>query len=145
MTIDLERLDDAFHFRAVNEAGHAIDLDASAEAGGQGAGYRPMQLVAAGLGGCSSIDVVTILKKQRQPLDGYRVRVEARRADGVPAVFEAIHLTFELEGALDPDKAQRAVELSLGTYCSVAKMMAPTVALTYTLVVNGTTHTSTAA
>lgn len=140
MTIRLETTSDNYLLRATNEAGESISIDGPIEIGGQDKGFSPMQLVAAALGGCSSIDVLEILKKQRQEVERFRVRVEGERVDSTPRVFKALRIVFEIDGDVDPKKAQRAVALSLETYCSVAKMLEKAATITCSLFVNGETY-----
>lgn len=137
MTIHLETTNDDYLLRATNEAGESISIDGPVEIGGQEKGFSPVQLVAASLGGCSSIDVLEILKKQRQEVEEFRVRVEGERVDSVPRVFKTLRIVFEIDGDVDLKKAQRAVALSLETYCSVAKMLEKAATITCSLFVNG--------
>jgi putative redox protein len=125
-------------FVARAERGATLRLDGSPKLGGDDAYLRPMEGVLASLASCSGVDVALILKKQRQPLASFEVAVAATRADAVPAVFETIHLTFRLSGALAPNKAYRAVSLAVEKYCSVAMMLTPGVKLTYAVELNGT-------
>jgi putative redox protein len=97
-------------------------------------------MVALSFGGCSSIDILTILQKQRQTVTHFDVTVDGKRADDTPAVFTRLHAHYRLEGDVDPDKVRRAIELSLDKYCSVSKMLEPTVALAYTFTINGETY-----
>lgn len=139
MKIKLVRVDGAFRFLAANEAGHTVHLDASPQAGGEGAGARPMELLVMGLGGCSGIDILSILKKGRQEVEAFGVELEAERAEGkVPSLFTRIHAHYVLEGDLEPDPVRRAIELSLGKYCSVAKILEKTARITYSFAINGT-------
>jgi putative redox protein len=104
--------------------GHTIKIDIPADQGGHGNGFRPMQTMLAALCGCSSVDVVSILKKQRQPLEDLIIKVDGERQHGVePALWEKIHLLFQIKGEVDPAKANRAVQLSLEKYCSVAETL----------------------
>ena len=104
--------------------GHTIKIDIPADQGGHGNGFRPMQTLLAALCGCSSVDVVSILKKQRQPLEDLIIKVDGERQHGVePALWEKIHLLFQLKGDVDPAKANRAVQLSMEKYCSVAETL----------------------
>jgi len=131
MRIELRRLDAPYHFEAVNEEGAVVHLDAAAAIGGGGKGMRPMQMVLAALGGCSAIDVVMVLAKQREPVVDIRVTIEAEREQGVaPALFRTIQVRFHLYGDLDPAKVRRAVDLSMDKYCSVARLLEPTAAIT---------------
>lgn len=116
---------DKVHFSATGDSGHTVLIDGPPDAGGENRGVRPMELVLMGLGGCSSFDVVTILKKSRQAVSGCTTELDAERADGVPAVFTRIHLHFRVSGqGLDPAKVARAVHLSADKYCSAAIMLA---------------------
>ena len=117
-------------FVASNAAGATGVIDGPADMGGQNAGLRPMETLLFALAGCSSMDVLLIMKKQRQHLDRLEVEVEGERADAVPAVFTRIHLRFKGYGPIDLEKFQKAVELSIEKYCSVSKMLQPAVAIT---------------
>lgn len=105
-------------------SGHAIVLDGAPEAGGRNMGMRPMELMALGVGSCSSFDVVTILRKARQAISGCVAEVTAERVDATPAVFESIHLHFKVSGKdLSDKQVARAVELSADKYCSASIML----------------------
>ena len=93
-----------------------------------------METVLAALGGCSGVDVVKILNQQKEPLTGLEIEVAGTRADTVPAVFLAIEVTFRLRGKLTRHKAERAVALSMEKYCSVTKMLEPTVKISHRVV-----------
>lgn len=130
--IELRRLHDPFHFEAVNEDGNVVHMDAAPEIGGTGKGVRPMQLLLAAFGGCSSIDIVSILKKQKQDLKEIRVTITGERErDAVPSLFTEVHAHFRLIGEIDRDKAEKAVSLSVDKYCSVAKTLEKTARVTY--------------
>lgn len=132
MRIDLSRRNDAVHLEATNEAGQTVSIDGAPSVGGENLGMRPMQLLLSALGGCSTIDVIQILKKQRQPLVDIHVRIDGdRQKDATPSLFEKIHVHFTLKGALDEKKVKRAVSLSLEQYCSVAKTLEKTAEITY--------------
>ena len=131
MEITLNRLNDAVHFEAVSEDGIKMHLDGSPEIGGVNGGVRPMQAVLMSLAGCSAIDVVTFLKKMRQPLDDIQIKVSSTRVDDVPAVFKTIHIHYILTGELASDKAEKAVQMSMDKYCSVSKMLEKAAEITY--------------
>ncbi|MBS7565238.1 OsmC family protein [Mucilaginibacter sp. Bleaf8] len=119
--IELERVSGDYGFEARDENGHTIKMDSSPESGGQNFGVRPMQMLLMGLGGCSAIDVLSILKKQRQEVTDYRMQIRGDREAGVePSLWKDVTIEFHLYGNVDPDKAKRAVELSLNKYCSVS-------------------------
>jgi putative redox protein len=132
MKIDIKRLDDAFHLEASNEAGSRIHIDAAPEVGGHNLGMRPMQLLLAGLGSCSAIDLISILKKQKQDLRDIHITVTGERERGkVPALFTEAHVHFSLYGTIDADKAERAVALAVEKYCSVAKTLEHSARITH--------------
>jgi putative redox protein len=119
--IQVERKKGNFIFEAKDEKGHTVLMDSSAESGGVEAGFRPMQMLLAAMGGCSGMDIVSILTKQRQTVDGFSMTIEGQRgAAKEPSLWESAHLVFRLEGAIDPEKARKACDLSLEKYCSVA-------------------------
>lgn len=122
--IILERKKGDMGFDARDEMGHVLHTDTSRENGGDDYGYRPMQLLLAGLGSCSAIDVMLILKKQRQQVDDFTIEVAGEREQDVtPALWKSAHITFHLKGAIDKEKAERAVLLSMERYCSVAETL----------------------
>ena len=136
MKIFLKRLNDAYHFETKNERGDIVHLDNKSEENPQGG--SPMDMLLRGIAGCSSIDVGMILKKQKIELEDLQVEVEGFREDGaVPNVFKKIHLNFMLKGDVTPQKALRAVELSMDKYCSVAKMLEKAAEISYEVYVNG--------
>ena len=119
--IELNRIDENFGFEATDNYGHGIKTDTSVEGGGNDSGARPMQVVLMALGGCSGIDVVSILKKQRQQIDDFKISIEGEREQGKePALWKYVHITFKLKGDLDIDKVNKACALSMDKYCSVA-------------------------
>lgn len=119
-------------FEGVADSGHRIVMDGSPVNGGDNLGTRPMEMVLLGLGGCSGIDVSLILEKSRQNVTDCRIELEGKRADAVPAVFTDIHIQYIISGQnLDPGKVARAVSLSMEKYCSVTRMLAPTVSITH--------------
>ncbi len=132
MKIELIRKNDAFHFDAYNEAGNVLSMDANAEIGGEEKGFRPMQTLLAGLGGCSAIDVLQILKKQRQEVTHCSIGIEAERETGKDiALFTSIHVHFRLSGVLQAEKVEKALRLSFEKYCSVAAILEKTAQIEY--------------
>ena len=122
--IILEQNDGGYGFEVKDENGHILKTDTSAETGGTNFGYRPMQLLLAALGSCSAIDTISILKKQKQSVDHLTITVEGERESGViPSLWKSIAVTFKLTGDIDPDKAQKACDLSMQKYCSVAETL----------------------
>jgi putative redox protein len=122
--IDVDRVTNEFGFEAKDAHGHSVLIDTSPETGGKNFGVRPMQLLLMGLGGCSGIDVVSILKKQRQEVDKFHMKIEGKREQGKdPSLWKTIEIIFEFTGTIDPDKAMRACQLSIEKYCSVAETL----------------------
>ena len=132
--IELERLNDGFHMQARNEQGNTVQMDASPDIGGTNQGMRPMQMLLASMAGCSTIDVINILKKQRQDLKDIKVTITGEREkDATPSLYTEVHVHFRLFGNLDADKAQKAVSLSIDKYCSVSKTIEKTAKITYSV------------
>lgn len=130
--IELNTVDGDYHMVASNGEGNEVHLDASPSIGGTGKGMRPMQLLLASLAGCSTIDVISILKKQRQSIQNIKARVEGVRDDkAVPSPFQKINLHFILNGDIELMKAEKAVALSVEKYCSVAATLDKTISLTF--------------
>ena len=124
MKVELKRVNDAVHFEGTGLVSSAkVQMDGSADIGGLGLGARPMELVLMALGSCSSLDLLSILKKQRQNVEDVSVNVEGERTDKVPAVFTKIHMQFVLKGDIDREKAEKAAELAVKKYCSVHDML----------------------
>lgn len=138
MRIELKRLDDAFHFEATSETGNTAQMDTGPDHGGSNKGVRPMQMLLMGLGGCSAIDVILILKKQKQVIEDFAISIDGERQPGVePSLWKTIVIHFKLKGQIDKDKAERAVQLSIEKYCSVSKTLEIAGAkITYKVTVN---------
>lgn len=142
MRVELVRVDDAFHFEAVGtgtpeQSGVPVHIDAATDIGGHNAGARPMELLLMGLAGCSAIDIVLILKKQKQVVDDFRMKVDGlREKDATPSPFKKIHITYLLKGQLDPEKVKRAIDLSMNKYCSATAQFRPTTDITYSFEIN---------
>jgi len=119
--IELSRLSGDFGFEATDEYGHKVRMDSNPQSGGQDFGVRPMQMLLMGLGGCSAIDVISILKKQRQEVRDFKMIINGDREAGKePSLWQDVDIEFHLYGDIDPDKAQKAADLSITKYCSVA-------------------------
>lgn len=140
MKVNIKRVDNAFLMEAKSEQELTVRMDAGPSIGGSGSAQSPMQLVLSAIGGCSAIDIILILKKQKQRIDSFSISVNAEREDvkDGAAVFKKIHLVFSLSGEVDQEKAQRAADLSMTKYCSVAKMLEKTAEITYEVEVNKT-------
>lgn len=138
MKVSLERINTDYLFEVTNPNGHRVFLDNKSKTEGSVKGISPMELLLMGLAGCSSIDVVAILKKQKINPTSLRMEVEGSRIDGaVPSLFTGIHVNVYLEGDFTPEKAQRAVDLSFEKYCSVSKTLEHTAKIESTVYLNG--------
>ena len=126
------------HFEATAPSSTVkVHIDGSPDIGGLGLGVRPMEMVLMALASCSSLDLVSILKKQKQDLKDLSVSVEGERREQIPTIFTKIHLAFSMTGDIDPAKAERAAELAVKKYCSVHDMLvAGGVKITYSLLIN---------
>lgn len=108
-------------FNAVGDSGHDILMDASESAGGEDSAARPLEMLLAGLGGCTGIDLVLILKKMKAEIEDFDIEIEAERAKDHPKRFEKINLKYYLKGKnLDDKKVKKAIELSENKYCSAS-------------------------
>ncbi len=138
MRIELKRLDSDFYFEAKSETGNIAYMDAGEDIGGHNKGVRPMQMLIMGLGGCTAIDVIMILKKQKQIIDAFEITIDSEREKGKePALWKTAEIHFKLKGQIDVEKAERAVQLSMEKYCSVAKTLELAgTTLTYKVLVN---------
>lgn len=139
VNVHLERQEAAFHFKATNAEGQSIDIDdGTAYEDGKGHGVGPMQLLMMAIGGCSGVDIVSILQKGRQEITSFSIDVSGAKPDGVaPSVYESVDVHFNLEGDIDPSRVKRAIELSLGKYCSVSRIIEKTAEISYRYTVNG--------
>ena len=123
MKITIDQLDGT-HMEAANEEGGLVRMDGSTEIGGLEGGFSPMQLLLAGAGGCSAIDIIGILEKQKQDLQGLKVEVDGdRQSKNNHSEFKTINIHFIFTGDLDEKKVERAISLSLDKYCSVSKTL----------------------
>jgi putative redox protein len=131
--------DDKFGMDIHDADGHVMRMDIPVEQGGSGSGFRPMQSMLAALCGCSSVDIISILKKQRQELTGLKIEADGSREEGKePSLWKEIQIDFKLEGEVEASKAKRAVDLSLEKYCSVAETLRKAGAtINYTIYLNG--------
>lgn len=138
MKITLERVNENFHFELKNERGHIVNVDARSDFGGNDKGASPMELVLMAVAGCSAIDMISILKKQRQEITSFKAEVVGERVQvGEAKPFKDIYLVFYLEGKIIAEKATRAAQLSFEKYCSVSKTVEPTATIHYKVVLNG--------
>ena len=120
-TITLKRIDNDYQFQTIDEAGQVMTMDIPEDQGGHGNGVRPMQALLSALGGCSAVDIVMILKKQKESIEQFEMIIDGERQVGKePALWETIHIVFKLKGSMTQERAEKACTLSIDKYCSVA-------------------------
>ena len=132
MDCTVKWIEGGMSFLAETGSKHAIVMDGAPEAGGRDMEPRPMELLLAGAGGCTTFDVVSILKKGRHAVTGCEVSLQAERAETEPKVFTRIHFHFKVSGRqLKPEAVARAIELSKSKYCSASIMLGKTAEITH--------------
>ncbi|MCX2574755.1 OsmC family protein [Pedobacter sandarakinus] len=137
MNINLIRKSGKFNFEAENESGFKVELDAKAAIGGEGKGFRPMEMLLVGLGGCSGIDMVNVLTKQKEPLEDIKISINATRKDEeMPPIFDVINIHFDLFGDLTPTKVERALGMTFDKYCSVSNILGRSATINFTYKIN---------
>lgn len=137
MEINLIRKSGKFNFEASNEGGFTVELDANPAIGGTGKGFRPMETLLVGLGGCSGIDMVNILTKQKEDLQDISIAIKATRKDEeVPAIFDVINIQFNLKGDLNEQKVERALQMTFDKYCSVSNILGRSATINFSYTIN---------
>jgi putative redox protein len=120
----VHRSPDAQHTIGTDQSGNEVKMYLAENAGGSGTGVRPMQMLIMGLGGCTAVDVLLVLKKQRQQVDDFWIEIDAhRQPDTEPALWETAHLDFHFVGPVSAEKAEHAVRISMEKYCSVSETL----------------------
>ena len=138
MKVALERINQDYLFKVANSNGHSVLLDNKSKKEGEVAGISPMELLLMGLAGCSSIDVVAILNKQKLNLTSLKMEVEGERNETeIPSLFNKINVKVIVDGEISPEKIRRAVQLSFDKYCSVSKTLEHTAEINYLIFLNG--------
>ena len=138
MRVSLNRVNQDYLFEVTNDNGHKVLLDNKSKKEGKVEGVSPMELLLMALAGCSSIDIIAILNKQKINPTDVKIDVEGDRIPGlVPSLFNKIKVNVRLEGEIHPDKAKRAVSLSFEKYCSVAKTLEYSTPIKYSVFLNG--------
>ncbi len=112
-------------------SGHSIVLDTQEKSGGTDSSVRPAELLLVGLGGCTGMDVISILRKMRVPFEDFEVEVNAEQAEEHPKVLTQIELVYRITGDVPEDKLEKAINLSQERYCSVSTMLGKTAKITY--------------
>jgi putative redox protein len=131
MNVRLERKELPFYFEAMNAKNIIVKMDSSPQIGGQDRGASPMELLLMALGGCVSIDLGLILSKQKQVVEEYALEINGERDETPAKAFKAIQLNFKLKGIIDKTRAEKAVELALNKYCSVAQSLSKDIEITF--------------
>jgi putative redox protein len=122
-------------FNAQGKSGHNIPMDASESAGGDDSAARPLEMLLAGLGGCTGIDVVLILKKMKAEIEDFNIDIDAKRANEHPKRFKKIHLNYYIKGKnLDERKVEKAIDLSEHKYCSASASLNAEITSSYEIV-----------
>ena len=117
-------LDQGLTFQGTASSGFTLQMDASHKVGGDDSGFRPMELVLVGLGGCTAMDVISILRKKRQDVTSFEVKLDADQASEHPHVFTYITIRYIIRGRnIRPEAVARAIELSETKYCSAQAML----------------------
>lgn len=130
---------DGMRFVANDDKGHSIVMDVSKDHGGEGSGFGPMQLMLAAFGGCTGIDIVELMRKQRQQLETLEITVSGRRVKEPPRVYDKVHVDYVFKGKDLGEKAvQRATALSQDKYCSVGATLRTKADVTYNYVIQQT-------
>ena len=137
MKVALERINTDYLFEVVNQSGHRVFLDNKSKEKGTVKGISPMELLLMGLAGCSSIDVVSILGKQKINPTSLKMEVNGKRNEGeTPSLFKKIEVSIFIEGEISSSKVKRAVDLSFEKYCSVSKTLESTAKINYRIFLN---------
>ena len=137
MKVELERINTDYLFEVVNQSGHRVFLDNKSKEKGTIKGISPMELLLMGLAGCSSIDVVSILGKQKINPTSLKMEVNGKRNEGeIPSLFKKIEVSVFIEGEIPSIKVKRAVDLSFEKYCSVSKTLESTAEINYRIFFN---------
>ncbi|MBK7338879.1 MAG: OsmC family protein [Saprospirales bacterium] len=133
MEITIKRLTESepFHLEGRNGSGNTVDVDGSPSIGGSDKGMRPMELLLTSVGTCSAMDVIHMMRKQRQELRDIQVSVKGDRQEAHPQIFTDIHLHFDLFGPLDPAKVEKAVSSSVERFCTATRMVEKVAKVTY--------------
>ncbi len=130
------KLVEGMQFIGYADSGHGVVMDASFDVGGEDTGSRPMELLLLGLGGCTGMDVVSILRKMKQDVERFEIEIEAERAKTYPKVYTKVHIIYKVWGNVSEEKLKKAIELSQETYCSASSMFKKTAEVTYEYKIN---------
>ena len=126
------KLTEDMQFIATADSGHAVVMDAPASVGGKNTGTKPSELVLMGLGGCTGMDVISILRKKKQDVTGFEMNVTGETPESHPRTFTDIHVEYIITGRdISEDAVKRAIDLSKDKYCLVGMTLAKGSNMTY--------------
>ncbi|NMB54857.1 MAG: OsmC family protein [Leptolinea sp.] len=124
-------------FAGTSESGFSVPMGTSSDLGGADDGFRPMELIAIGLAGCTGMDVISILSKKKQKVTNFEVRIHAEKATEHPKVFTGIEVEYYVTGEeIDKAAVERAVELSITKYCPAQAMLSKAVPITHKITIH---------
>lgn len=119
-------------FTGTATSGHTLIMDADDESGGHNSGFRPMELLLVGFGGCSGMDVISILRKKKQQVSGLEINVRGEKSDTDPKIYKEVHIEYVVKGSgVEKGAVERAINLSLDKYCSVGATLARAATITH--------------
>jgi len=119
-------------FSGTSTSGHLLNMDADDNSGGHNAGFRPMELLLVGFGGCSGMDVISILRKKKQQVTAFEINVKGEKTDTAPKIYKSVHIEYVVTGKdVKKEAIERAISLSLDKYCSVGATLAKAGAITH--------------
>jgi putative redox protein len=119
-------------FTGTASSGHTLIMDAEEDSGGHNKGFRPMELLLVGFGGCSGMDVISILRKKKQRVSGLEINVKGKKSDMAPKIYKEIHIEYVVTGkGVEKGAVERAISLSLEKYCSVGATLAKAGTITH--------------
>lgn len=134
MSLELKRVEKPFSFALKDSKGNICMLDASESIGGNGMGFRPMELLAGSLAGCASIDIVSILNKQKIEPELFEIEINYIRKEEIPSAFKSIELVLKIDDIIDRVKLKKNVELVLAKHCSVIASMDKAIEISYKII-----------
>lgn len=119
-------------FTGTASSGHSLTMDADEAFGGHNTGFRPMELLLVGFGGCSGMDVISILRKKRQEVSGLEINIKGEKSDTDPKIYKEVHIEYLVKGkGIEKNAVERAISLSLDKYCSVGATLAKAGTITH--------------
>ena len=121
---------EGMQFAGNGDSGHRVTMDASPQVGGRDSAARPVEVMLCALGGCTGMDVLSILRKMKTEPEALRIVVDDERAPEHPKSFRKLHITYSLKGDVPPENAEKAIDLSLAKYCPIATTLAGVVEIT---------------